>query len=251
MIFFVGAGPGDPDLITVKGRDLIERADTIVYAGSLVSEAHLDLAKETCSFYNSAKMTLDEVMEVLIRDEKDGKLVVRLHTGDPSLYGAIGEQMRELDKKGIDYEIVPGVSSFLAAAAAVKKELTLPGVSQTVIISRLAGRTPVPEDEDLKALASHKSSMAIFLSVQNIEAVVEALIEGYESDQVPVAVVYRASWKDERIVQGILRDISEKVKEAGISRQAMILVGDFLDTDFDYSKLYDENFTTGYRQGAK
>lgn len=250
MIYFVGAGPGAVDLITIRGRDLLERADVVIYAGSLVTPDHLKFCKETCEFYDSATMHLGEVMDVMLAAYKAGKVVVRLHTGDPSIYGAIGEQMRELDRENISYEVVPGVSSFVAANAAVKKEMTLPGVSQTIILTRISGRTPVPEKEELKKLASHRASMAIFLSVQKISEVVDELLTAYDKDT-PIAVVYRASWPDEKIVKGTLADIAEKVKDADINRQAQILVGDFLDTDFDYSKLYDPSFTTGYRDGKK
>lgn len=250
MIYFVGAGPGAVDLITIRGRDLLERADVVIYAGSLVTPDHLKFCKETCEFYDSATMHLGEVMDVMLVAYKAGKVVVRLHTGDPSIYGAIGEQMRELDRENISYEVVPGVSSFVAANAAVKKEMTLPGVSQTIILTRISGRTPVPEKEELKKLASHRVSMAIFLSVQKISEVVDELLTAYDKDT-PIAVVYRASWPDEKIVKGTLADIAEKVKDADINRQAQILVGDFLDTDFEYSKLYDPSFTTGYRDGKK
>ena len=250
MIYFVGAGPGAVDLITIRGRDLLERADVVIYAGSLVTPDHLKFCKENAEFYDSAKMHLGEVMEVMLTAHKAGKVVVRLHTGDPSIYGAIGEQMRELDRENISYEVVPGVSSFVAANAAVKKEMTLPGISQTIILTRISGRTPVPEKEELKKLASHRASMAIFLSVQKISEVVDELLTAYDKDT-PIAVVYRASWPDEKIAKGTLADIAEKVKDADINRQAQILVGDFLGTDFEYSKLYDPSFTTGYRDGKK
>lgn len=250
MIYFVGAGPGAVDLITLKGRDLLEKADVVIYAGSLVPKEHLDFCKLGTEKYNSAEMNLGEVMDVMLRANAEGKEIVRLHTGDPSIYGAIGEQMRELDKHNIEYEVVPGVSSFVAANAAVKKEMTLPGVSQTIILTRISGRTPVPEKEELRKLASHRASMAIFLSVQKIGEVVDELLTAYSEDT-PIAIVYRATWDDQKIVKGTLKNIESKVKEAGINRQAQILVGDFLDTDFEFSKLYDESFTTGYRDGKE
>lgn len=250
MIYFVGAGPGAVDLITLKGRDLLEKADVVIYAGSLVPKEHLDFCKSGTEKYNSAEMNLGEVMDVMLRANAEGKEIVRLHTGDPSIYGAIGEQMRELDKHNIEYEVVPGVSSFVAANAAVKKEMTLPGVSQTIILTRISGRTPVPEKEELRKLASHRASMAIFLSVQKIGEVVDELLTAYSEDT-PIAIVYRATWDDQKIVKGTLKNIESKVKEAGINRQAQILVGDFLDTDFEFSKLYDESFTTGYRDGKE
>lgn len=250
MIYFVGAGPGAVDLITLKGRDLLEKADVVIYAGSLVPKEHLDFCKPGTEKYNSAEMNLGEVMDVMLRANAEGKEIVRLHTGDPSIYGAIGEQMRELDKHNIEYEVVPGVSSFVAANAAVKKEMTLPGVSQTIILTRISGRTPVPEKEELRKLASHRASMAIFLSVQKIGEVVDELLTAYSEDT-PIAIVYRATWDDQKIVKGTLKNIESKVKEAGINRQAQILVGDFLDTDFEFSKLYDESFATGYRDGKE
>lgn len=249
MIYFVGAGPGDPDLITLKGRRLLEEADIIIYAGSLVSEAHLAYAKKECLFYNSAKMNLDEVLEIMMKEDGPDKVIVRLHTGDPSIYGAIREQMDPLQQAGHDFEVVPGVSSFVAAAAAIKKEFTLPEVSQTVILTRIAGRTPVPEKENLVDLARHKASMALFLSVGSIQRVVDALIEGYGRDDVPVAVVYRATWADENVVMGTLADIADKVRDENIVKQAQILIGDFLGDEYALSKLYDKHFTTEYRKG--
>ncbi len=251
MFYFVGAGPGDPDLITIKGRDLLEKADTVIYAGSLVSKEHLDYCKEKCEKYNSASMTLEEVMDIGISRVKEGKMVVRLHTGDPSLYGAIREQMDILDSENIEYEVVPGVSSFVASAAAIKKEFTLPKVSQTVIITRIEGRTPVPEDEDLESLARHKASMSIFLSVGSMDRVVEKLKKGYGSSDIPVAVVYKATWKDEKIILGTLEDIEEKVKEAGINKFAQILVGNFIEGDYERSMLYHPDFTHEFRKGNK
>lgn len=251
MITFVGAGPGDPDLITIKGRKALEKADIIIYAGSLVSPEHLTYAKETCKIYNSAKMHLDEVLDVMVEGDRAGKEIVRLHTGDPSIYGAIQEQMDPLEKLGIEFEVIPGVSSFVAAAAAIKKEFTLPNVSQTVILTRVKGRTDVPESENLESLAAHGASMALFLSVGHIEKVIESLIKGYGRDDVPVAVVYRATWKDEKKIFGTLKDICQKVQDENIIKQAQILVGDFIDTDYELSKLYDKYFTTEYRQGIK
>ncbi len=247
MISIVGAGPGDPDLITVKGRKKMEEADVVIYAGSLVSEAHLEVVKKGCRCFNSASMTLEEVLAVMEEGIAKGEKVVRLHTGDPSIYGAIQEQMDALEKRGIPYEVIPGVSSFVAAASAVKREFTLPGVSQTVILTRIKGRTDVPEKENLRSLAAHQASMAIFLSVQDLGSVVLELEKGYERSDVPIAVVYRASWEDERIVRGTLDDIVEKVKAAGITRQAQILVGDFLCGEYERSKLYDPGFAHGYR----
>src|SRR5699024_5807154 len=227
MISFVGAGPGDVDLITIKGRKLLEEADIVIYAGSLVSKEHLDFCKKDCKFYNSASMTLEEVIEVMEDGYNRDLKVVRLHTGDPTIYGAIKEQMDILKDKNISYEVIPGVSSFTAACCSIKSEFTLPRVSQTVILTRIEGRTEVPEKEDLEKLASYGASMAIFLSVQQIDNVVDKLEKGYGRDNVPVAVVYKASWKDEKILMGTLKDIGDKVKKEGINKTTQILVGDF------------------------
>lgn len=245
-IYFIGAGPGDPDLITVKGRKLVEAADVIIYAGSLVNREIIACAKESAEIYNSAEMDLEQIIDVMAAGVKVNKLVARVHTGDPSIYGAIREQMDELDKLNIEYDVIPGVSSFVASAAALKKEFTLPDVSQTVICTRLEGRTPVPEREQLESLASHRASMAIFLSVHMIEDVVKRLLTHYDLTT-PVAVVQKATWEDQMIVTGTLADISEKVKEAKIGKTAQILVGDFLGNDYTYSKLYDKTFTHEYR----
>ena len=247
MISFVGAGPGDVDLITIKGRRLLEDADIVIYAGSLVSKEHLRFCRKDCQFHNSASMTLEEVIAVMERGHYRNESIVRLHTGDPTIYGAIREQMDELDKRGITYQVVPGVSSFTGACAAIGKEFTLPGVSQTVILTRMEGRTPVPEKEDLELLASHGASMAIFLSVKEMEKVADKLARGYGRWDVPVAVVYKATWEDQKIVRGTLRDIGERVREEGIEKTAQILVGDFIEGSYDRSLLYDPGFSHMYR----
>jgi precorrin-4/cobalt-precorrin-4 C11-methyltransferase len=251
MIYFIGAGPGDVDLITVKGRRLLEAADVVVYAGSLVWEEHLKFCKKECEFHNSATMTLEEVIHVMIKAEKLGKKTIRLHTGDPSIYGAIREQMDLLQEQNIPYDVIPGVSSFTASCAAIKREFTLPNVSQTVIITRMEGKTPVPANEDLELLAAHKCSMAIFLSVQDIEAVVQKLMKGYERVDVPVAVVYKATWPEQRIIYGTLADIADKVKSENIKNFSQILVGDFIEGVYDRSLLYHPEFTHGFREGSK
>lgn len=247
MVHFIGAGPGDPELITLKGKRLIDEADVIIYAGSLVNPQVLSGARKDAEIYNSAKMTLPEVIAVMRQAEEEGKMVARVHTGDPAIYGAHREQMKELDSLGIPYDVIPGVSSFLAAAASMKKEYTLPGISQTVILTRMEGRTPVPKREQIESLAVHQASMAIFLSVGQIEELVRCLVKGGYPETTPAAVVYKASWEDEKIVTGTLEDIAEKVKEAGIRKTAMITVGRFLGNEFELSKLYDENFTHEYR----
>ena len=249
-VYFIGAGPGDPELITVKGKKIVEKADVIIYAGSLVNREIINCHKEGAEIYNSASMNLDEVMEVTVTAQKAGKLVARVHTGDPSIYGAIREQMDVLDEHGIEYEVIPGVSSFVAAAAAIKKEFTLPDVSQTVICTRLEGRTPVPETESLESLASHKCSMAIFLSVQMIDKVVKKLLKHYD-ESTPIAIVQKASWKDQKIAMGTLGNIEEIVKKEKITKTAQILVGNFMGNDYSKSKLYDKTFTHEYRKGIK
>ncbi|SNS45902.1 cobalt-precorrin 4 C11-methyltransferase [Anaerovirgula multivorans] len=249
-VYFIGAGPGDPELITLKGKKRIQEADVIIYAGSLVNPQVIADRKENAQVYNSASMTLPEVIEVMKGAAADDKIVARVHTGDPSIYGAIREQMDALEELAIDYEVVPGVSSFVASAAQLKKEFTLPEVSQTVILTRMEGRTPVPSGESLASLAQHQASMAIFLSVQMIQEVVEELLTAYPSNT-PVAVVQKATWEDEKIVEGTLADIALKVKEADIKKTAQILVGNFLGNDYALSKLYDENFTHEYRRGKE
>jgi precorrin-4/cobalt-precorrin-4 C11-methyltransferase len=250
QVHFIGAGPGDPDLITVKGKRLIEEADVIIYAGSLVNPQVLAGAKEGAQIYNSATMTLPEVIAVMKAAAEEGKMVARVHTGDPSIYGAHREQMQELDRLGISYDVIPGVSSFLAAAAAMNREYTLPSVSQTVILTRMEGRTPVPEMEQIEALAAHQSTMIIFLSVGEIETLCIRLQNGGYPADTPAAVVYKASWEDQKIVTGTLKDIAEKVRQAGIRKTALVTVGRFLGDEFELSKLYDENFTHEFRKAS-
>ncbi|MGI6239809.1 MAG: precorrin-4 C(11)-methyltransferase [Christensenellales bacterium] len=250
MIHFVGAGCGAPDLITVRGAALIRQADAVIYAGSLVSPALLHDTKPDCEIHNSAKMTLGDVIAVMARVEARGGMTVRLHTGDPSVYGAIREQMDRLDALHIPYKICPGVSSFCGAAAALKAEYTLPGVSQSVVITRMAGRTPVPELESIRSFAAHRATMVIFLSAgltQQLQA--ELLAGGYPPDT-PAAIVYKASWPDEKIVRCTAGTLHQTAEAAGISNHALIAVGDFLGDDYELSKLYDPAFTTGFRQGT-
>lgn len=246
MVYFIGAGPGDPDLITVKGKKLIEQADIVIYAGSLVNRELLNCVKEGCDIYNSAEMTLEEVIRVMREGIAQNKMVARVHTGDPSIYGAIREQMDELEKNEISYEVIPGVSSFLAAAAALGREYTLPGVTQTVILTRMEGRTEVPGKESIEALAVHGATMVIFLSVGMIESLVEKLLKGYSEDT-PAAVVYKASWPEQKIVRGTLENIARLVNESGIRKTALVVVGGFLGDDYQLSKLYDKSFAHGYR----
>lgn len=249
-VYFIGAGPGDPELITIKGYNIIKVADVVIYAGSLVNPMILKDCKTTARIYNSASMTLEEVIEITRIAIGKGLMVARVHTGDPSIYGAIREQMDELEGLSIEYEVIPGVSSFVASAAALRKEFTLPEVSQTIILTRLEGRTPVPAKESLRSLAAHQTTMAIFLSVHMIEEVVEELLTAY-TKETPIAVVQKASWPDEKIVLGTLENIVERVKAEKITKTAQILVGNFLGDKYSLSKLYDKSFTHEYRSAKE
>ena len=246
-VSFVGAGPGDVELITLKGYKALAQADRVIYAGSLINKDLLDYCKSGAETYDSAKLDLNEILALIEEAIGQDKEVVRLHTGDASLYGSIREQIEELKKRGIDFAVIPGVSSFLGAAAAIGTEYTVPEVSQSLIITRMAGRTPVPEKENLRSLASHQTSMAIFLSVQNIQGVVEELLAGGYTKDTPAAVIYKATWPEEKQVVGTLADIAEKTQAAGIKLTALILVGEFLGEEFYYSKLYDTDFSHGFR----
>jgi len=249
MVHFVGAGPGAPDLITLRGAELVRNADIIIYAGSLVNPAILSMAKPDCRVYNSAEMTLEQVLAVM--EGAPGADIVRLHTGDPCLYGAIREQMDALDRLGIAWDDTPGVSSFCGAAAALGAEFTLPGVSQSVMITRMAGRTPVPERESLEQLAQHGASMAVFLSAGMLEEVQAALLQGAYTADTPAAIVYKATWPEEKIVRCTVGTLAESGAAAGIRKTAMILVGGFLSGAYERSKLYDPAFTTEYREGVQ
>ena len=249
-VYFIGAGPGDPELITIKGYNIIKVADVVIYAGSLVNPMILKDCKTTARIYNSASMTLEEVIEITRIAIGNGLMVARVHTGDPSIYGAIREQMDELEGLSIEYEVIPGVSSFVASAAALRKEFTLPEVSQTIILTRLEGRTPVPAKESLRSLAAHQTTMAIFLSVHMIEEVVEELLTAY-TKETPIAVVQKASWPDEKIVLGTLENIVARVKAEKITKTAQILVGNFLGDKYSLSKLYDKSFTHEYRSAKE
>ncbi|MDD4850481.1 MAG: precorrin-4 C(11)-methyltransferase [Gemmiger sp.] len=249
MVHFVGAGPGAPDLITRRGAALLRQADCIIYAGSLVNPALLALAPDGCRVYNSAEMTLEEVLAVVATVEQAQGNTVRLHTGDPCLYGAIREQMDALDAAGVPYDDTPGVSSFCGAAAALNAEYTLPGISQTVIITRLAGRTPVPEGEALAGLAAHGASMVIFLSAGMLGGVQAALLQGAYTPDTPAALVYKATWPEERVIRCTVGSLAQNGRVAGITKTALVLVGGFLGGGYTRSKLYDPGFTTGYRKG--
>lgn len=250
MIYFIGAGPGAVDLITVRAQKLLEKANMVVYTGSLVNRELLRLCKKCNQFYNSSALTLEEVIRIMQRAEKYEKTLVRLHTGDPCLYGAIREQMDALDKLGIAYESVPGVSSFCGAAASLNLEYTLPDVSQTVIISRLEGRTSVPEKENLRSLAQHKATLVLFLSAGMTEQVQEELLEAGISPQTPAALVYKATWEDEKRVVCTVGTLAESAKANEISKHALIIVGDVVaHTNYSRSRLYDPSFTTEFREG--
>ena len=248
QVYFVGAGPGDPDLITVKGRRLLSEADVVIYAGSLVNPALLAATREACEIHNSASMTLQEVIEVMQKAVAAEKMVVRLHTGDPSIYGAIQEQIDCLNQLGIRWEVIPGVSSFLASAAALGQEYTLPGISQWVIITRMEGRTPVPDREKIRSLAEHQATMCIFLSVHMFADLVRDLMEGGYPADTPVAVVEKASWPDQRIFRGTLTTIADQLAAAGVNRTAMVIIGKVLDGDYEKSRLYAPEFTHMFRE---
>ena len=251
MVHFVGAGPGAPDLITLRGAALLKQADVIIYAGSLVNPALLELARADCEVHNSAEMTLEQVIGVMKQAEAAGKTTVRLHTGDPCVYGAIREQMDALDELGIPYDDVPGVSSFCGAAAALRAEYTLPGVSQSVILTRLAGRTPVPEAESLASMASHGASMAVFLSGGMLERVQEELLKGAYTEDTPAALVYKATWPEEKTVRCTVGTLAQAGEEHGIRKTALVLVGDSLESRSERSKLYDPTFTTEFREASR
>lgn len=250
MVHFVGAGPGATDLITVRGQRLIGEADLIIYAGSLVNPELLSMARGDCVCMDSARMTLEEVIDAICQAEAQGKTTVRLHTGDPSIYGAIREQMDRLDERHIAYDVTPGVSSFCASAAAIPAEFTLPGQSQTVIITRMAGRTPVPEKERMAALAAHRASMAIFLSTGLLEELSKELIEGGYRSEDPAAIVYKASWPDQKVMRCTVGTLAETAKRENVTKTAMILVGSFLGSEYDRSLLYHPGFTHMFRKGT-
>ncbi len=248
MIHIVGAGCGALDLITLRGKRYLEEADVIIYAGSLVNPALLGFAKKDCTVFDSAKMTLEEVLGVIEKAEAQGKTTVRLHTGDPSLYGAIAEQMRAFEKSGFAYDITPGVSAFSGAAASLGTEYTLPDVTQTLIITRVAGKTAVPEKERLRLLASHGSSLALYLSTGLLKEVTEELLAAGLAERTPAAIVYKATWEDEKICRCTVATLEQTARENGITKTALIVVGDFLNSDFSLSRLYAPDFETEFRK---
>lgn len=252
MIHFVGAGSGAVDLITVRGMNLLKEADVIIYAGSLVNPELLSYKKPSCDVYNSAHMTLEEVIEEMEKAEKAGKTTVRLHTGDPCIYGAIREQMDILDEKGIAYDTCPGVSAFCGAASALNLEYTLPDVSQSVIITRMAGRTPVPERESIRSFAAHHATMVVFLSTGLLEELSAELIAGGYAPDTPAAIVYKATWPDERKYICTVATLAQCARDNGVTKTALMLIGDaVLHTDYRRSDLYNPNFTTEFRQAKQ
>lgn len=250
MVHFVGAGSGAADLITLRGKRLLETADVVIYAGSLVNPELLEYTRSDCEIYNSAFMTLDEVIKVMEQAENNGKTVIRLHTGDPSVYGAIREQMDRLDSLGIAYDVCPGVSSFCGAAAALKAEYTLPDVSQTVILTRMSGRTLVPERESIESLASHNATMVIFLSTGMLDELSERLIKGGYTADTPAAIVYKATWKDEKVFRCTVGTLAQTAKQNNITKTALITVGYFLGDIRSLSKLYSADFETEFRKAS-
>ena len=248
-VYFVGAGPGAEDLLTLRGAAFLEEADVVVYAGSLVNPALLRRCKTGAEIHDSARLDLNEVLDILIPAAKAGKRVVRLHTGDPSVYGAHREQMDALKAAGVPFAVCPGVSSFFGAAASLGAEYTLPGVSQTLVISRMEGRTPVPEREGIRSLAAHRASMVLFLSTGMLRKLCSELVAGGYPEDTPAALVYRASWPDERVLRGTLAALPDAAEAEAITRTALVLVGDFLGDTYELSKLYDPAFEHGYRRG--
>ena len=252
MIHFVGAGSGAPDLITVRGQKFLQEADVIIYAGSLVNPELLNEKKEGCKVYNSATMTLEEVLDVMFEAEKDGLMTVRLHTGDPCLYGAIREQMDVLDEKGIAYDYCPGVSAFCGAASALNLEYTLPDISQSVIITRMEGRTPVPSRESIQSFAAHQATMVVFLSTGMLEELSRRLIEGGYKEDTPAAIVYKATWPDEKKFLCTVGTLAKTAAENNITKTALMIIGDSVSAaHYDRSKLYDPGFTTEFREATK
>ena len=247
-VYFVGCGPGDPELLTVKAKKLIQKADVIVYSGSLIPHEIIKLCKKA-KLYDAAKLVREEIFAILRDNALKGKLVVRLHDGDPTIYGAIREQTDNLKKEKIEFEIVPGITSFLASAAALGSELTLPGVTQTIIVTRAESRTKVPPHERISELAKHRATMIFYLSVHLISDIVKQALKGGYPKSTPVAAIYRASWKDEKIIKGTLEDIVKKIRDEKITRTAIIIVGDIVNPKhYEYSRLYDKTFSHGYRK---
>ena len=252
MVYFVGAGTGAVDLITVRGMRLLEKADVIIYAGSLVNPELLQYAKRDCEIYDSAKLTLEEVLIVMQKAEAEGKITVRLHTGEPSIYGAVREQMDELDRLGISYESCPGVSACFGAAASLNLEYTLPGISQSLIITRMEGRTQVPEKESIESFAAHQASMAIYLSTGMLKELSERLVAGGYRKETPAALVYKATWPEEEAYICTIETLYDTAKEHGITKTALVLVGEVIThQNYKKSRLYAADFSTEFRQAKE
>lgn len=250
-VYFVGCGPGDPELITVKAKKLIQKADVMVYSGSLIPTPILKLCKKG-KLYDAAKLVREEIFEILKKNSKENKIVIRLHDGDPTIYGAIKEQIDNLQKEGIESEIIPGVTSFLASAAVLGIQLTLPGVTQTIIITRAEARTKVPEREKISDLAKHDATMVFYLSVHLLSEIVKQTIDGGYSKSTPAAVIYRASWPDQKVIVGTLEDITKKVRAEKIIRTAIVIIGNVIQpSSYEYSRLYDKTFTHSFRKAKK
>jgi precorrin-4/cobalt-precorrin-4 C11-methyltransferase len=251
-VYFVGSGPGDPELITLKAKKLVEEADIIIYSGSLLNPSILQYAKKGAQLYDAAIIDREKIYQILYDSAKESKIVIRFHDGDPALFSTIREQIDKLEADGIKCKVVPGVTAILGASADMNLELTLPGVTQTLIITRAELRTPVPERESITELAKHGATMAFYLSVHLIRDIVNELLKGgVYTENTPAAVVYRATWEDEKIIKGTLGDIARKTKEAKIIKTALIIVGDVIaPTKYEYSKVYDASFTHGYRKGT-
>jgi precorrin-4/cobalt-precorrin-4 C11-methyltransferase len=252
-VYFVGSGPGDPELITIKAKKLVEVADVIIYSGSLLNPAILDYAKKEANLYDAAKLDRNEIYCILRDSTKNGKLAIRFHDGDPGIFSTIREQIDKLEKDEIYCEVVPGITSLLGAAASMNLELTLPGITQTIIITRAEFRTPVPDREKISELSKHGATMAFYLSVHLLDKVIEELLKGgVYNNQTPVAIVYKATWKEEKILKGTLETISKKVKEERIVKTALIIVGDVISPKaYEFSKVYDSQFTHGFRRSNK
>ena len=247
-VFFVGCGPGDPELITVKAKKLIQKADIVVYSGSLIPQPILKLCKKG-KLFDASHLVREEIFDLLYKNEKKEKIVVRLHDGDPSIYGAIKEQIDNLEKKGIKSIVVPGITAFLASAAALGTQLTLPGVTQTIIVTRAESRTKVPKREKISELAKHKATLIFYLSIHLLSKLTKEAIAGGYKKSTPVAVVYRASWSDQKIIKGTLNDITKKVQDEKITRTAIVIISDVIKPEsYEYSKLYDKEFSHGYRK---
>ena len=248
-VHFVGCGPGDPDLITIKGANLIKKAGTVVYSGSLIPQPILDMCRG--ALHDASGMVREQITDILYEAASRGEVTVRLHDGDPTIYGAVREQIDHLEERGISCVIIPGVTAMLSSAAALRTQLTLPGVTQTIIMTRMGSRTDVPERESIEALASHGATMVLYLSVHLLDRIVREAVSGGYPPETPAAVVYRASWDDQRVVTGTLQDIPQKVRAARITRTATIIIGEVVQpSSYEYSRLYDKTFTHGYRRGS-